>query len=625
MNRLLLAFVAVLHLLTTAAADGAPKKLVLIGDSTVKNGQGRGDGGLWGWGQVLQPHFDHERLVVENRALGGRSSRTYLTEGLWGRSLDALREGDYVLMQFGHNDGGQMFEGTRPRASIKGNGDETRKGVVEQTGAAETVHSYGWYLRRYIADAKAKGAVPIVLSPVPRNIWRDGKVARASGDYGKWAREAAEQAGAAFIDLNEIIAERYEADGQEKVAGEYFTEADHTHTTRPGALVNAECVVEGIRQLEGVDLADYLEQPVAAAPTAYDFGPPSTEGGVKVSQAAPYDDVRGYGFEPGDEVQCDEAGCTGEGALVFSVRVEPGDYLVEATLGGAAAAKTAVEAELRRSMTGVVETAPGQTVVERFYVNVRDPMIESGGAVRLKERERTSEAAAWDDKLTLRFVGERPALSRLVIRRADDVPTVYLLGDSTVADQPAAPWASWGQKLPRLVGDRLCVANHSESGESVRGAWNARRFQKVLDLLRPGDWLLVQFGHNDMKDTAPDALDRYRDGLKRAVVETRRRGATPVLITSMERMAGVKADTLGPYPQTVRDLAAEMRVPLVDLHAASKRLYRDLGERLPEAFQDGTHHTDLGAEALAGAVVQGLRTAAPDLASYFEEDAPASP
>ena len=120
------------------------------------------------------------------------------------------------------------------------------------------MHTYGWYLNRYLADAKAKGAIPIVLSPVPRNIWKDGKVARASGDYGKWAGKVAQQAGVPLIDLNELIARRYESDGQEKVAAKYFTPTDHTHTTPDGAAVSAECLVAGIRQLNDCPLKKYL-------------------------------------------------------------------------------------------------------------------------------------------------------------------------------------------------------------------------------------------------------------------------------------------------------------------------------------------------------------------------------
>jgi len=234
-------------------------RLVLIGDSTVKNGRGDGAGGLVGWGQVLAEHFDGAALEIENRALGGRSSRTYFTEGLWQRSLERLRPGDFLLIQFGHNDGGQLFEGDRPRASLHGNGDETKEGVVQMTGKRETVHSYGWYLRRYCADAKAAGATPIVLSPVPRNMWRDGRVLRAKGDYGRWASDAAREGGAQFIDLNEIIARRYEAAGENVVGREYFTAADHTHTTEAGARVNAECVVAGLRALADCPLRDFIK------------------------------------------------------------------------------------------------------------------------------------------------------------------------------------------------------------------------------------------------------------------------------------------------------------------------------------------------------------------------------
>jgi lysophospholipase L1-like esterase len=145
-------------------------------------------------------------------------------------------------MQFGHNDGGEKFKGNRPRGSIRGNGEETETGVVEMTGKEEVVHSYGWYLRKYIADTRAKGAIAIVCSPVPRNIWREGKVARATNDYAKWAKEAAEQGGALFLDLNHRIADRYEELGEAKVAPLFF--GDHTHTSPEGATFNARIVAE---------------------------------------------------------------------------------------------------------------------------------------------------------------------------------------------------------------------------------------------------------------------------------------------------------------------------------------------------------------------------------------------
>lgn len=168
-----------------------------------------------------------------------------------------MKPGDFVLMQFGHNDGGGLSD-PRGRASIKGNGDETQEVTNRTTGKPETVHSYGWYLRKYIADAKAKGVIPIVVSPVPRNIWREGKVARASNDYGKWAMEAAKSGDAYFLDLNELVARRYEAIGQDKVAASYFGATDHTHTTPEGAAVTAAVVVEGLREMKDCPLKDHL-------------------------------------------------------------------------------------------------------------------------------------------------------------------------------------------------------------------------------------------------------------------------------------------------------------------------------------------------------------------------------
>ncbi len=227
--------------------------LFIIGDSTVNNSTK----GLLGWGTPIAEFFDTQRLGIQNRARGGRSSRTFWTEGLWGQAAAALKPGDFVLMQFGHNDGGPLNAG-RARASLKGNGDETQEVVLEATGHKEVVHAYGWYLRQFIAETKAKGATPIVLSPVPRNIWQESEVARAANDYGKWAAESARAAGAFFVDLNELVARRYEASGAEQVKARYFLEA-HTHTTPAGARLNAAAVVMGIRDLKDCPLTAFIK------------------------------------------------------------------------------------------------------------------------------------------------------------------------------------------------------------------------------------------------------------------------------------------------------------------------------------------------------------------------------
>lgn len=225
--------------------------LWIIGDSTVKVGTA----GQRGWGDELAPFFDAAKINLVNRAIGGRSSRTFLTEGRWDDILKQLREGDVVIMQFGHNDSGPINEdppvtkSTRARGTIKGNGDETvfvEKNIL--TGKSETVRSYGWYIRNYAATARAKGATAVVCSPIPRKSWNDqGKISRASGSYGGWARAAASQSGALFVDLNEIIARGYEALGQAGV--EPFFADRGTHTSVEGARFNARAVVSGLNGL----------------------------------------------------------------------------------------------------------------------------------------------------------------------------------------------------------------------------------------------------------------------------------------------------------------------------------------------------------------------------------------
>jgi lysophospholipase L1-like esterase len=208
----------------------------------------------------------------------------------------------------------------------------------------------------------------------------------------------------------------------------------------------------------------------------------------------------------------------------------------------------------------------------------------------------------------------------LEVERAE-APVVFLLGDSTVCDQPREPWNSWGQMLPRFFGPDIAVANHAESGESIKSSLGARRFDKVFSQMKPGDWLLLQFGHNDMKDKATNALATYKSNLKRLLVRTREHGGTPVLVTSMERKAGIEHDTLAGYPNAVREVAKEDNVALIDLHAMSKVLYRALGANLDRAFQDGTHHNNYGSYELARCVVEGIREQVPGLARCLAVDA----
>jgi lysophospholipase L1-like esterase len=231
--------------------------IYLVGDSTVKNGSGKGEDRLWGWGDFLYTQFDTARIRIENHARGGRSSRTYQTEGLWDNVLARVKPGDYIIMQFGHNDGGAINDTLRARGSIRGIGEETEEIDNLITHKHEIVHSYGWYMRKYIRDAKAKGAIPIVCSPVARNVWKDGKVVRSTDSYATWAADVAEAEGAYYIDLNDRVASRYEQLGPDEVKSKLFLE-DHTHTTEAGARINAALVAEAIREQKKLALRRFL-------------------------------------------------------------------------------------------------------------------------------------------------------------------------------------------------------------------------------------------------------------------------------------------------------------------------------------------------------------------------------
>jgi lysophospholipase L1-like esterase len=218
----------------------------LIGDSTVRNGRGDGSDGQWGWGEPLAQWFDPAKANLVNRATGGLSSRTFYTGVYWRRVLDMIKPGDFVIVQFGHNDGGSLDGAQGTRVTLPGTGDETRGGI----------HTFGWYLKQFVAETRAMGATPVICSLVPRKIWKDGKIARNSEDYGKWAADVARSENAPFIDLNETIAREYDRLGAEKVDPLFADE--HTHTSRAGAELNASIVAAGLRSLKQIPLAQFL-------------------------------------------------------------------------------------------------------------------------------------------------------------------------------------------------------------------------------------------------------------------------------------------------------------------------------------------------------------------------------
>jgi len=227
--------------------------LYLIGDSTVRNTNRP----QCGWGEMISEQFDTSQLNISNQAMAGRSTRTFIKEKRWEKVLSTLKKGDFVIMQFGHNEGSKPDTSKAGyRGVLKGVGDETVS-LTWKDSTIETVHTYGWYLKKFVQEAKAKGAIPIICSMIPRNEFVEGKVKRAGEDYGKWAKEVAASEHVFFIDLNTITADKYEAMGSDAV--KKFFPGDHTHTNVEGATVNAASVVAGIRALKELALNQYLK------------------------------------------------------------------------------------------------------------------------------------------------------------------------------------------------------------------------------------------------------------------------------------------------------------------------------------------------------------------------------
>lgn len=363
----------------------------------------------------------------------------------------------------------------------------------------------------------------------------------------------------------------------------------------------------------------------------FHFGSGQPEAGqTQVEPNLAYSDDRGYGFEDPAGLTAGNGCITSEKPFYFSVKLPEGNYDVTVALGdGSAASDTTVKAELRRLMLQDVRTKAGQVETRTFTVNVRTPKIAGGGQVHLKQpREKVQEAWAWDDKLTLEFNGSHPCLRSIEITKVD-CPTVFLLGDSTVCDQSKEPWNSWGQMLTRFFKPGVAVSNQAESGETLRGALHAGRVAKVLGDMKKGDYVFVQFGHNDQKEKGKGvgAFTTYKADLEKVVNDVRQHGGTPVLVTSMNRKrfdsSGHVVNTLGDYPAAMRAVAKEMNVPLIDLNAVSKTLYEAIGQaNIDKAFVDGTHHNAYGSYELAQCVIEGIRQDKLDLAKYIVDDVP---
>lgn len=356
---------------------------------------------------------------------------------------------------------------------------------------------------------------------------------------------------------------------------------------------------------------------------SYDFGKGRiSRGSTRVDTSDSYTPAKGYGFDFGTR--------PGTHPYYFSVRLPEGNYSVTLQLGSPLrAALTTVKAESRRLMLENVSTAAGKFVTKTFTLNIKDRNITGGGQVKLKPRELSK--LDWDDKLTLEF-DLQSSVQSIVIRKAEAPVTVFLAGNSTVVNQDEEPWASWGQMIPRFFKPGIAIANHAESGLSLGSFIGSKRLEKVLSVIKPGDYVFVEFGHNDEKEKGPGdgPYQSYTERLHLFAKAVKSRNARLVILTPTARRsfnaAGELENSHGDYPDAARKVAEEEGLPLIDLTALTTSLYQALGaEGSKKAFviypelqlNDNTHFNPYGAYEIAKIVVQGIKSSVPDLAAYL--------
>ena len=494
-----------------AAINPALPSLFIAGDSTAADGTPD----AIGWGRPFPKFFDPAKINVVNEARGGRSSRTFVTEGLWDKLLADVKAGDYVIIQFGHNDGAEMNGERIARGSLPGLGEETEEIDNRVTKVHEVVHTFGWYMRKMISETRAKGATPILFSLTVRNIWTDGKVERGSGQYGEWTRELGKTENAAFFDLTNFVADHFEQMGQAAVAPLY--PKDHTHTSEEGAELNARFVIAGLKAVR--------------------------ENAV----------IRTFSAE-------------GRG-----IEIAPASFVVLPKL-----------------------KLPPTSDREGFlrWLNLPEPAD--------------------------------PAL-----------PSLFLIGDSTVrngrgdgVDQPGQ-WG-WGDPLTAYFDPaKINVVNRAVGGTGARTFLDRGYWDRVVAMLKPGDIVIMQFGHNDNGATGPlhglgmETEDRVAaDGshetvhtwgwyMRKYIADARAKGAVPVVCTLIPRNIwenGKIARQSDSHADWARAVAKAEAVPLLDLNELIARRYDAMGQSAVTAlFADQRVHTgNAGAEINATVVIGAL-------------------
>ncbi len=513
-------------------ANLALPTLFLIGDSTVRNGQDdgqrQGPEGQWGWGNPIATYFDLAKINVVNRAVGGLSSRTYLTSGHWERTLAFVKAGDFVIMQFGHNDGSAVNDTKRARGTLKGTGNESEEIDNLLTNKHEVVRTFGWYLRKFVADIRAKGATPVICSLIPREIWDPrGKILRNKGDFAGWAAEVARQEKIDFIDLNELVARQYDALGRDAVMKLFpaTTPDEHTHTNLAGAELNARTVINALKAIPKQPLQAFLND--KACDTA------------KAEPSKPVEDDR--------------------------------------------------------------------------------PILDAA-----------------------KIIQETPADPKL--------PTFFLVGDSTVKSGGANGAIGWGERLsPFFDTSKINVVNHAIGGRSSRTFFTEGRWDKVLSQMKAGDFVIIQFGHNDggrigdpkskgradgpgtgpetVEDTKPDGskelVHTFGWYLAKYVSDAKAKGVTVVICSPIpHKEKWEKGRDFDLHAQWGEEVAKAGGAYYFDLTMVITAAYQKLGaQKVNTLFSDARTHTNaVGAQINASCVVAGLKSLKDNpLGAFFSE------
>lgn len=368
-----------------------------------------------------------------------------------------------------------------------------------------------------------------------------------------------------------------------------------------------------------------------------------TGSAININTPISYANSSGYGFDFGTDEQVDiqKSGFTSSDfSVYFSVKLAEGNYRIEVTYDTTLKEEEIfVKAESRRLMVQFILPTDSLTQIKSFLVNLRTPNLENNESIILKERELTH--LNWDEKLTLEFFGKVP-IQRIRISAVENLPTIFLAGDSTVTDQDLEPWASWGQFITAYLKDQIVIANYAYSGASLSSFKASKRLEKITSLMKKGDYLFIEFGHNDQKQKGAGQGPwlNYTALLTEFVLAARERGAFPILLTPTERRFFTENEKLksshGAYPEAMRKVAVTLGVPLIDLTEITTTLYESWGdEHSKKAFvhypantftgqdielEDNTHFNGFGANEIALCVLEEIKNKKLDIAKYIKDE-----